>query len=53
MKMIKRMRKNESGQSLVEYALIIGLIAVVAVTTLGLIGDNITAHLETIETELQ
>jgi pilus assembly protein Flp/PilA len=36
---------NEEGQALVEYALILTLIAVVAVGALTLIGTNVTSKL--------
>jgi len=34
--------KNEKGQGMVEYALIIGLVAIVVVVALGLLGGSIT-----------
>jgi len=34
--------KNEKGQGMVEYALIIGLVAIVVVVALGLVGGSIT-----------
>jgi Flp pilus assembly pilin Flp len=37
---------NEKGQALVEYALILGLIALVAIGSLTLIGENLLAFLE-------
>ena len=42
---IDRLRHREEGQALVEYALILGLIAVVAVAALQLLGTNVTAML--------
>lgn len=37
----KRLFKNESGQGMVEYGLILGLIAVLIIGTLSLIGDEL------------
>jgi Flp pilus assembly pilin Flp len=39
---------HEEGQALVEYALIISLIAIVAITMLTLTGTNVTAILSKI-----
>ena len=39
---------SEEGQGLVEYALIIVLIAIVVIVALGLLGDEITAVFESI-----
>ena len=41
LKMISRLVKDEEGQGLAEYALILVLIAVAVVTALGLLGDEI------------
>lgn len=41
--MIKRLIVEEDGQTLVEYGLIIGLIALVEITVLGLMGRKIRA----------
>ena len=38
--------KREEGQALVEYALILALVSVVAITVLGLLGTNIVAKLQ-------
>jgi len=40
--------KDEEGQALTEYGLILGLIAVVCVGMLGLMGDRINGLLDTI-----
>lgn len=45
-------RKDEEGQGLVEYALILALIAIVVIAALTLIGTNIDALLDTIGTTL-
>jgi len=44
--------KREEGQSLAEYALILALIAVVAITALTLLGGNISGILNQIATQL-
>lgn len=43
-----RMVRDENGQGLAEYALILGLVAVVAVSAVTLLGTNITAVLNNI-----
>jgi len=43
MNFLKKMLRDQSGQGMVEYGLIIGLIAVVVVVALGLMGDEIAA----------
>jgi len=45
---LKSLRRREDGQALVEYALILGLIAVLAIGALTLLGGNITSILSTI-----
>jgi pilus assembly protein Flp/PilA len=37
-------RRDEEGQGLVEYALIITLVAIVVVVSLGLLGDAVDAQ---------
>ncbi len=41
MKLLRRFVKEEEGQALVEYALIIGLISVVAIAALSLISGTV------------
>lgn len=41
--LFNRLRRDETGASLVEYGLLVGLIAVVAIGAITLIGTNITA----------
>lgn len=52
MNMIKRLWKEEEGQALTEYGLIIGLIAVVCITAVGLLGDQIVAVFNSITDNL-
>ena len=40
--MLRRFFKDESGQGMVEYALIIALIAIVVIVVLSALGGNIT-----------
>ncbi|MBD0328520.1 MAG: Flp family type IVb pilin [Thermoleophilia bacterium] len=46
--LLERMREREEGQALVEYALILGLISVVAIGALTLLGTNIDTILSNI-----
>jgi Flp pilus assembly pilin Flp len=48
----KTVREDEKGQALVEYALILALISVVAVATLALIGTGVNTILTTIKNDL-
>ena len=52
MEMIRRFMVEEEGQGLVEYALIIGLIAVVAIAALTASGGSISSMFSTISTKL-
>ena len=52
MEIIKRYIREEEGQGLVEYALIIGLIAVVAIAALTASGGSISAMFDTISGKL-
>lgn len=51
-KVIRRM-KRQSGQSLVEYALILALISVVAILVLKGIGNNVNNKLTNVNGNLQ
>lgn len=53
MELIKRFVREEEGQGLVEYALIIGLIAIVAIAALGLAGTQVSALFGKITDSLQ
>ena len=44
----KRIRRQEEGQALVEYALILSLIAVFCIGALALLGQNVNNILNTI-----
>jgi pilus assembly protein Flp/PilA len=45
---VARVRDRDEGQALVEYALILGLVSIVAIGALTLLGGNINAILNTI-----
>jgi len=49
---IKETLKDKKGQGMVEYALIIGLIAIVVMGALGLMGDGIKDKFDAIVNEL-
>lgn len=51
-KLLRRMKK-QSGQSLVEYALILALISVVAILVLRGIGSNVNTKLGNVNSNLQ
>jgi pilus assembly protein Flp/PilA len=49
---LKNIVKNEKGQGMVEYALLVGLIAIVVVAVLVLLGPAIAAKFQQIITAL-
>jgi len=55
MDFITRLRafaRNEDGQDLIEYALLVGLISLVAVAAIGLAGGSVNAIFQRIQTQL-
>jgi pilus assembly protein Flp/PilA len=52
MKLLKKLWKDEEGQGLVEYGLIIVLIAIAVITTLGLVGGQLDTVFNSILTAL-
>jgi pilus assembly protein Flp/PilA len=50
--LIKNLRRDESGQDLIEYALVAALIALAAVTTMGAVGTKINTIFTNIKTGL-
>ena len=50
--LLRKLRKNDSGQDLLEYALLVALIALVAVGAITTTGLNATAIFESISTDL-
>jgi pilus assembly protein Flp/PilA len=51
-KLIARLRDREEGQALVEYALILALIAVVSIGALTALGTNVNAILDYIQSQI-
>jgi pilus assembly protein Flp/PilA len=51
-KIMKKIRSNESGATAIEYGLIAALIAVVLITALGLLGNNINNSFSKIATRV-
>lgn len=52
MEIMKRLVREEEGQGMVEYALIIALISIVAVSLMTDIGDGIKAAFTKVKTQL-
>ena len=51
--MLKKFFKDESGQGMVEYALIIALIAIVVIAAVALVGNTIRDNFNDVSDELQ
>ena len=51
-RLINRLRRDEDGAVLVEYGLLVGLIAVVCVTVVTTLGTQISTYFQTIVTAL-
>ena len=49
-KLIKSLKKDESGAALIEYALICGMLLAVVVTVMSTIGGNVNTILGTVQT---
>ena len=55
MDLISRLRafaRNEEGQDLIEYALLVGLISLVAVAAIGLAGGSVNTIFQSIQAQL-
>ncbi len=52
LQMLRTLHNDQSGQDLIEYALIAGLIALAAVTTIGTLGTAINTTFASITTKL-
>ncbi len=52
MELIRRFVREEEGQGLVEYALILGLIAIVAIAALTTAGNKISKGLTTVSNSI-
>lgn len=48
----KRSKRNERGASLVEYALLVGLIAVAAIAAMRVFGTQVSTQFSSIATQL-
>jgi pilus assembly protein Flp/PilA len=52
LELMSKMQESEKGQALVEYALILSLISVVAIAALKLVGTNVTGILNSVAAAL-
>lgn len=52
MEMLKRLWKDEEGQGMVEYGLIIALVAIVAIVGLKLVGGSVDGIFTDVSAEL-
>lgn len=50
--LLKRFVREESGATMVEYAIMVALISVVAIVIIGTVGGQVTDAFTTVETEL-
>ena len=50
--LVARLRREDEGQTLVEYALILALVSIVAIGALALLGAKITSVLTTVTNAL-
>ncbi|MBO1265988.1 Flp family type IVb pilin [Proteiniclasticum sp. SCR006] len=53
MEMLKRLWNDEEGQGMVEYGLIIALVAIVAIVGLKLVGDSVGGIFNDVSAELE
>jgi pilus assembly protein Flp/PilA len=51
-KLIARFSKNDEGAALIEYGMLVGLIAVVCVAAVGTLGQTILGYFTAINTQL-
>ena len=52
LKLIRKLRKSESGATAIEYGLIAALIAVAAVTAMTNVGESLTTTFDNVKTQL-
>jgi len=53
LKFLNRIRQNEDGAALVEYGLLVGLIAVICVAAVTLLGQEVSTAFSVIAQELR
>jgi pilus assembly protein Flp/PilA len=53
MEMVKLLLDNESGQSMVEYGLLLALLSIAVIAVLVVLGPRIAGFFTTVDTELQ
>jgi len=53
MNALKRFWNDEEGASMIEYAILLGIIAVASIATIGAIGTWVHGRFEALDTELQ
>jgi pilus assembly protein Flp/PilA len=51
-KFLNKVRKDESGATAIEYGLIAALIAVVLISSLGLMGNNLSSNFNKVSTKV-
>jgi pilus assembly protein Flp/PilA len=49
---VQQLKERDEGQAMVEYALILGLVSVVAIAVLGLIGTHVNTIFQTVDNAL-
>ncbi len=49
---VKRFVKEEQGQGMTEYGLILGVIAIGAIAAFGLFGDALVAKVKSLQTQI-
>ncbi len=52
MKLLRRIWKEEDGQDLIEYGLLLAIITVGAITAIGLIGPKVSAYFTNLNSRL-
>ena len=52
-RILSRLSEEESGQTLIEYGLIVALLSIAAIAVLSLIGEDIVSIFTTVSTTLQ
>jgi pilus assembly protein Flp/PilA len=50
---LKNLLNSEDGQDLIEYALLVGLIVIIAIVAIGIAGNSVSTLFNNIATQLQ